>query len=155
MPFLYIKEPIFLVSHGMWSKGGENICPNQHYRHCNHHQHHHRHHHHHHRHDYCHMVLHWNATCLCYHFRHDHRCLCRRLCRHCHHITTRHYVPPLASFFHQRRKIYVQYMFVDYVLNNHIAYLSNLLTAQIIQSDYLRVTGNFEKIHKCCLVKHF
>ena len=27
MPFLYIKEPIFLVSHGMWSKGGENICP--------------------------------------------------------------------------------------------------------------------------------
>ena len=27
MPFLYIREPIFLVSHGMWSKGGENICP--------------------------------------------------------------------------------------------------------------------------------
>ena len=28
MPFLYIREPIFLVSYGMWSKGGENKGPN-------------------------------------------------------------------------------------------------------------------------------
>ena len=68
------------------------------------------------------------------------------------HITTRHYVPPLALFFHERRKVYVQYMFVDYVLNHHNAYLSNLLTAQMIQSDYLKVTDSLEKIQKCFLV---
>ena len=67
-------------------------------------------------------------------------------------ISTRHYVPPLALFFHERRKVYVQYMFVDYVLNHHNAYLSNLLTAQVIQSDYLRVTCSLKKIHKCFLV---
>ena len=64
----------------------------------------------------------------------------------------RHYVPPLALFFHERRKVYVQYMFVDYVLNHHNAYLSNLLTAQMIQSDYLKVTDSLEKNQKCFLV---
>ena len=67
-------------------------------------------------------------------------------------IIIRHYVPPLALFFHERRKVYVRYMFVDYVLNHHNAYLSNLLTAQMIQSDYLKVTDSLEKIQKCFLV---
>ena len=67
-------------------------------------------------------------------------------------VKGRHYVPPLALFFHERRKVYVQYMFVDYVLNHHNAYLSNLLTAQMIQSDYLKVTDSLEKIQKCFFV---
>ena len=46
--------------------------------------------------------------------------------------TTRSYVPPLTSFFFPEwRKEYVQIMVADYFLNDCIAYLSNLLAAEM------------------------